>query len=48
MAAFLKTLRDEPALSGKMGFNDKGDRIGDFYRVYTVDEQGHFILQPKN
>ena len=48
MAAFLKSLRDEPALSGKMGFNDKGDRIGDFYRVYTVDEQGHFILQPKN
>ena len=48
MGAFLKTLRDEPALSGKMGFNDKGDRIGDFYRVYTVDEQGHFILQPKN
>ena len=42
MGAFLKTLRDEPALSGK------GDRIGDFYRVYTVDEQGHFILQPKN
>ncbi|MBO4297089.1 MAG: branched-chain amino acid ABC transporter substrate-binding protein [Desulfovibrio sp.] len=48
MAAFLKALKDEPALSGKMGFNAKGDRVGDFYRVYAVDEQGAFILQPKN
>ena len=48
MAAFLKTLKGEPALSGKMGFNAKGDRVGDFYRVYSVDEQGAFILQPKN
>ncbi|MBQ2475830.1 MAG: ABC transporter substrate-binding protein, partial [Desulfovibrio sp.] len=48
MAAFLKALKNEPALSGKMGFNAKGDRVGDFYRVYAVDEQGAFILQPKN
>lgn len=48
IAAFLKTLSDSPALSGRMGFNAKGDRVGDFYRVYLVDTAGKFLLQPKN
>ena len=30
MAKYLKTMKDKPALSGKMGFNEKGDRVGDF------------------
>ena len=48
MAEYLKTMKDKPALSGKMGFNEKGDRVGDFYRIYEVVDGGKFVLQPKN
>jgi len=48
MAKYLKTMKDKPALSGKMGFNEKGDRVGDFYRIYEVEDGGRFVLQPKN
>ena len=48
MAKYLKTMKDKPALSGKMGFNEKGDRVGDFYRIYEVEDGGKFVLQPKN
>lgn len=48
IAAFFRTLRNQPALTGEMGFDAKGDRVGDFYRVYVVDGTGKFILQPKN
>lgn len=47
IAAFLKQDQSLPALSGPLGFNAKGDRIGDFYRVYVVNSQGGFDLQPK-
>ncbi len=39
-------LKDFPGLTGKLSFNEKGDRVGDVYRVYKVDAEGSFILQP--
>ncbi len=47
MVAFLKTeLKEMPALTGSISFDQKGDRVGDLYRVYRVDAQGKFVLQP--
>jgi branched-chain amino acid transport system substrate-binding protein len=47
LATFLHTgLKDFPGLTGKISFNDKGDRIGEVYKVYKVDPDGQFILQP--
>ena len=37
-------LTDFPGLTGKISFNAKGDRVGDVYRIYKVD-QGNFVLQ---
>ena len=46
VAAYLKkSLKDYPGLTGSLGFNDKGDRIGDLYKVYEVDANGAFVLQ---
>ena len=42
-----KDLKDYEGLSGKISFNDKGDRVGDLYRLYKVDEKGSFVLQPR-
>ena len=39
-------LTDFPGLTGTISFNDKGDRVGKVYRVYRVDGNGEFILQP--
>jgi branched-chain amino acid transport system substrate-binding protein len=39
-------LEDFPGYTGKIGFNEKGDRVGELYRVYAVDAQGKFVLQP--
>lgn len=41
-----KDLKDFSGLTGKISFNDKGDRVGEVYRVYKVNEDGQFILQP--
>lgn len=41
-----KDLKDFSGLTGKISFNDKGDRIGEVYKVYKVDAKGDFILQP--
>lgn len=38
---------DYPGLSGQLGFNAKGDRLGNFYRVYEVDDKGAFVLQAR-
>jgi branched-chain amino acid transport system substrate-binding protein len=38
-------LKDFPGFTGKISFNDKGDRVGELYRVYTVDKAGQFVLQ---
>lgn len=46
IAYYLKNdLKDFHGLSGAIAFNDKGDRVGDLYRVYVVDENGNFIIQ---
>jgi branched-chain amino acid transport system substrate-binding protein len=39
-------LKDYPGLTGKISFNEKGDRVGEVYRVYKVDAEGSFMLQP--
>jgi branched-chain amino acid transport system substrate-binding protein len=39
-------LKDFPGYTGKISFNDKGDRVGELYRVYAVDASGGFVLQP--
>ncbi|MBC7356394.1 MAG: branched-chain amino acid ABC transporter substrate-binding protein [Desulfomicrobiaceae bacterium] len=47
IAAYLKTkLKDFPGLTGPISFNAKGDRVGDLYRIYQVDEAGAFKLLP--
>lgn len=48
IVSYLKQQTNMPALSGPVGFNAKGDRVGDFYRVYKVNNQGGFDLQPPN
>ncbi len=47
IAAFLHGASSLPAITGDLGFNDKGDRTGDFYRIYTVKADGSFVLEPK-
>jgi len=39
-------LKDFAGLTGKVAFNAKGDRVGEVYKVYKVNAQGEFILQP--
>lgn len=47
VAAYLhESMKDFPGLTGKISFNEKGDRVGDVYRVYQVDADGKFVLQP--
>ncbi len=41
-----KDVKDFPGLTGKISFNDKGDRVGEVYRVYEVNKDGEFILMP--
>ncbi len=46
IAAYLKNeLSDHPGLTGPLDFNKKGDRVGDLYRLYRVDENGVFTLE---
>jgi branched-chain amino acid transport system substrate-binding protein len=37
-------LKDFPGMTGKISFNQKGDRVGELYRVYQV-QNGSFALQ---
>ncbi len=39
-------MKDFPGLTGRISFNTKGDRVGELYRVYQVDKDGGFVLQP--
>ena len=48
MAAWLKELKGMPGLSGNLGFDAKGDRVGEFYRTYKVDATGNFVCSPSN
>ena len=46
IAEFLhKDLKNFDGLTGKISFDEKGDREGDLYRLYKVDEKGAFVLQ---
>ena len=46
LAAYLHNeLEGFPGLTGTISFNEKGDRVGDVYRVYKVDADGNFVLQ---
>jgi len=38
-------LKDYDGLTGKISFDAKGDRVGDLYRMYEVDNTGKFILK---
>jgi branched-chain amino acid transport system substrate-binding protein len=40
-----KDLKDYDGLTGKISFNEKGDRIGEVYRLYQVDAKGNFVLK---
>jgi branched-chain amino acid transport system substrate-binding protein len=45
IADALKTrIRDYPGLTGPLAFDAKGDRIGDLYRLYVVNDNGDFVL----
>jgi len=47
LAGYLhKDLKEFAGLTGKIAFNEKGDRVGEVYRVYKVDAEGNFVLQP--
>jgi branched-chain amino acid transport system substrate-binding protein len=35
------------SLTGKIAFDEKGDRVGDLYRLYEVDKDGRFVLQAR-
>ncbi len=43
---FLPSIKGLPGFTGDIGFNAKGDRVGDFYRTYVVNDKGVFVLQP--
>jgi branched-chain amino acid transport system substrate-binding protein len=43
---FTSDLKAFPGFTGKISFNAKGDRVGELYRVYKVDRNGGFVLQP--
>lgn len=39
------SLKDYPGLTGKISFDEKGDRVAGGYRLYKVDDKGNFVLQ---
>jgi branched-chain amino acid transport system substrate-binding protein len=46
MADWLHTgLQGFDGLTGSIAFNEKGDRLGEVYRLYQVDAKGAFILK---
>ena len=48
LAEFLHSGKEKVSgLTGEIAFNQKGDRVGEVYRVYRIDGEGKFILQPK-
>lgn len=40
-------LKNLDCFTGQVSFDEKGDRVGDLYRLYEVNAKGEFILQPK-
>lgn len=46
IADYLHTeMKGFEGLTGSIAFNEKGDRVGEVYRVYEVDADGNFVLQ---
>jgi branched-chain amino acid transport system substrate-binding protein len=43
--ALRSKVKDFPGLTGKISFDDKGDRVGEVHRVYRVDASGAFVLR---
>jgi branched-chain amino acid transport system substrate-binding protein len=39
-------LKDFTGFTGPIAFNEKGDRVGDVYRLYQIDAEGKFVLVP--
>ncbi|MDR1612558.1 MAG: branched-chain amino acid ABC transporter substrate-binding protein [Planctomycetota bacterium] len=39
-------LENYPGFTGSISFDEKGDRIGDVYRLYQVNAEGEFVLIP--
>ncbi len=39
-------LKDFPGFTGSIAFNERGDRVGDVYRLYQVNADGVFVLLP--
>jgi len=40
-------MKDFDGFAGKISFDEKGDRVGDFYRLYEFNADGQPILQPR-
>ena len=40
-----KDLKNFNTLTGTISFDEKGDRVGDLYRLYKIDSHGKFVLQ---
>jgi branched-chain amino acid transport system substrate-binding protein len=40
-----QTLKGYDGLTGAISFNEKGDRLGDVYRLYQVGQDGAFVLK---
>ncbi|MDR2825564.1 MAG: branched-chain amino acid ABC transporter substrate-binding protein [Deltaproteobacteria bacterium] len=46
LADYLRTkLGNFEGLTGTISFDAKGDRVGDLYRLYKVNDKGEFVLQ---
>ncbi|MDR2442744.1 MAG: branched-chain amino acid ABC transporter substrate-binding protein [Deltaproteobacteria bacterium] len=46
MAQWLKTdFKNYEGFSGPISFNQIGDRVGEVYRLYTVNSEGQYIIQ---
>jgi len=41
-------MKDFDGFAGKISFNEKGDRVGDFYRLYEFNADGEPVLQPQD
>ena len=42
-----KDLKDFSGLTGPIAFDERGDRVNALYRLYQVDGDGNFVLQPQ-
>ena len=45
LADYLHTSLKYSGLTGEISFNEKGDRVGETFRLYKIDPEGNFVLQ---